>query len=518
MNAKQCLRCFALCSTIAALPAAGCQDNSQNCEFYNCNAGGQGGGGGAGGQGGGVLPGCVPSELGVGEVLRDDCGVFVSSSMGDDGNPGTITSPLATLEAALATGKTVYACGEDFALEAMLEVPAGSVVFGALDCAHGWAYAAESKTHVLGAVDVVAVKLASGQATTALYDLGIEAPSAMADGASSIALLADGATAELERCDVLAGNGAVGIAGETPASIGPNGEGTPGDDGLQGTDGCDGTTMLNPGGDSGHLMCGMTTVDGGIGGNGANGVTGGDGSDGQPQPGPMPNDGQNGVGEGNLGQCPGYPGAPGVPGPDGSGASGLPTLDASGYVGANGTSGTAGTPGQGGGGGGGGNNVCPPNNGAGPGGGGGGSGGCGGQAAPGGGPGGASIALLSVDATLTLTDVSLAAGGGGPGGAGAAGQPGGSGGQPGLAGAGGGACAGGQGGQGGDGGDSGGGLGGYSIALAFTGTAPTEMGTTMASAGAPGPGGAGGDGKAALDGEGGLGCARYDATAQRCTD
>ncbi len=37
-------------------------------------------------------------------------------------------------------------------------------------------------------------------------------------------------------------------------------------------------------------------------------------------------------------------------------------------------------------------------------------------------------------------------------------------------------------------------------------------------AGTAGPAGPGGDGKAALDGEAGLGCARYDAGANTCND
>src|SRR4051812_16806770 len=44
---------------------------------------------------GAVMPGCVPSDS-VGAVA-DTCGVFVSSSKGDDANEGTQEKPLKTL-------------------------------------------------------------------------------------------------------------------------------------------------------------------------------------------------------------------------------------------------------------------------------------------------------------------------------------------------------------------------------------------------------------------------------------
>jgi hypothetical protein len=42
----------------------------------------------------------VPSE--TAEPVGDECGVFVSSSLADDGNAGTKAAPFRTIEAALA--------------------------------------------------------------------------------------------------------------------------------------------------------------------------------------------------------------------------------------------------------------------------------------------------------------------------------------------------------------------------------------------------------------------------------
>jgi len=58
------------------------------------------------------------------------CGVFVSSTLGSDDNPGTIEHPLRSLEAAftlaLKMSRRVYACAEVFQEQA--EIPAGAAV------------------------------------------------------------------------------------------------------------------------------------------------------------------------------------------------------------------------------------------------------------------------------------------------------------------------------------------------------------------------------------------------------
>jgi hypothetical protein len=108
----------------------------------------------------------------------------------------------------------------------------------------------------------------------------------------------------------------------------------------------------------------------------------------------------------------------------------------------------------------------------------GGTGGCGGHGGGGGPAGGSSIALVVVEATVTLEDVMMAASRGGNGGAAGDGQTGGQKGSGGDSGAGAGtafsSCGGGDGGQGGLGGPGGGGQGGHSLGIAFQGSiAPT---------------------------------------------
>src|SRR5262245_19171435 len=60
--------------------------------------GGQSGTGGEGG-GGGPPAGCIPSE--ASGPVEDTCGVFVSSSMGDDGNAGSKAKLFKTIKARL---------------------------------------------------------------------------------------------------------------------------------------------------------------------------------------------------------------------------------------------------------------------------------------------------------------------------------------------------------------------------------------------------------------------------------
>lgn len=103
---------------------------------------------------------------------------------------------------------------------------------------------------------------------------------------------------------------------------------------------------------------------------------------------------------------------------------------------------------------------------------------------------------MSVNATLSLMDITLRTGAGGKGGEGGDGQYGAIGGIGGTGGLGAGAgsgtvpsCNGGAGGVGGSGGKGGGGRGGHSIAIAYTGDAPLDNVTFET--GTPGKGGLG---------------------------
>ncbi|WP_437623726.1 PGRS family protein [Sorangium sp. So ce1151] len=459
------------------------------------------------GRGSEVVPsGCVPSE--IDGAVDDACGVFVAST-GDDGSAGTQAKPVATLAEALRravekdTG--VYACAETF--EEAVELPAGIKLFGGLDCASGWRWVGETaKTVVAPSEDAIALKVMRGEEAVRIEDVSVRAADAQARGASSIAILVDGAEAELVRCELVAGNGADGVEGEdapseVPAQASPGNTGTDACSDLDGTPGPDVTLS---GGAQVVTECGAELSIGGGGGDGN--VTNGTGGDiGTPV---SPGNGAGGLGESsdgwncNVGGTNGGAGTGdnGTPGEAGSAASGLGALSSSGYAGVSGGVGGAGKPGQGGGGGGGakgGAAICPGGvRGAGASGGSGGAGGCGGLPGRGGGAGGASIALASVEGKVTLKDCVLKAGNGGKGGAGGDLQPGGAGGVGGVGGTGVGgsknACDGGKGGQGGNGGPGGGGLGGPSLAIAYRGEAVRQEGQTTLMPGTAGEGGPGG--------------------------
>ncbi|WP_437765502.1 PGRS family protein [Sorangium sp. So ce281] len=470
---------------------------------------------GSAGGGGSAPDECTPSERD--EPVENGCGVFVSSSLGDDSGEGVKEAPAKTLAAAIerirkenAPGR-IYACAEEFA-EAV-ELPAGVSLYGGLDCKRGWAWSEEAKTAIAGGPDQVALAVRGAEGTTHIEDVLVKAADAQTAGVSSIAVLVEGATVELARSELVAGNGAdgaPGVPGAEPAA--PDDPVPAAQAGATGSDGANACSDLDgsPGPDA--MLLGGAAVENACDGESSVGGKGGDGTiasglDGET--GMIGTAGQPGMGQPDAGdgwEClpgaglggPGSRGADGVPG---TGATGLGTLSSAGYVGVSGGEGTAGKPGQGGGGGGGAKglaNCSGGQPGAGASGGSGGAGGCGGKPGQGAGAGGASIALVSVDATVTLADCRLQAGHGGNGGRGGDLQPGGSGGDGGIGGTGvsGGsqdACDGGKGGKGGNGGPGGGGLGGPSFAIAFRGTPVAQVGTVELTQGTPGEGGRGGN-------------------------
>jgi hypothetical protein len=446
----------------------------------------------------------VPSDA-IGPV-DTSCGVFVSSSAGSDDNVGSQDKPWQTLQYAIdhAKGKPIYACNETFS-EA-IAVGGPITMYGALDCTNNWIYTPEKKSTVSAkpnaSGDTVALSMIQTAKNVSFFDFAFQSQSALAASSSSIAVLANGSVATFTRCDLTAGNGAVGVAGasETMMLMAPA-------TGANGGDACTSMTLVT-GGTTNINDCGGGDIS-----------TGGKGGDGELLSGGNADDGQSGTqGTGGKGQpmtdptkqwsCAvgmganfggGQTGSNGADGNPGAGAKGPGTLTAIGYAGNAGGDGTPGHSGQGGGGGAGvkgGNAICMGASGAGASGGAGGAGGCGGKPGLGGKPGGASIALVSAAAKITLVDCTLISGLGGDGGAGGDLQAGASGGQAGGGGVGkGGApdgCNGGKGGQGGNGGPGGGGLGGPSLGIAFTNVAPVQMGNTVIMKGTPGNGGKGG--------------------------
>ncbi|MCC6528590.1 MAG: PGRS family protein [Polyangiaceae bacterium] len=470
---------------------------------------------GDGGTGGTVSAGCVPASLPGGTPLPDSCvGVFVSGTLGNDTTgTGSRTAPYATLGKALEGAPlVVYACAAPTGDTATVTLPANTSLFGGLDCAD-WHYTGDKTALAPGAT--TALVLAPG-AGARVEDFHVESATATVPGASSIAVLANGATAALARVELVAGDGADGEAGNSPAASSA----------LDGTNGLNGNPALgaanscgatpNLGGDGGPKTCGGADVSGGKGGLAINdpgsigqeglqptAATTGDGGPGQQ----IANPGSHSCQQGQQG-------GDGTPGSDPTAVTGPGTLAATGYTGVPGSSGGPDTPGQGGGGGG--ASACTSGV-TGPSGGGGGSGGCGGVGATGGTAAGASIALLAFGGELTVSDATLTTGAGGAGGPGGNGQPGGFGGFiPGNAG-GAGACGGGAGGNGGPGGSGGGGLGGPSLGVASASAASVILTNPTYAVGAAGAGGLGGDGKGSLDGALGSRCASLDFDSGTCT-
>lgn len=434
-------------------------------------AGGAGGHGGVGGEGGG--PAC-PEDPAEGEA-GEDCGIFVSASGGDDGNPGTRELPVKTLSHAIALAKKgegrVYACAEVYTETITL---GGVSLYGGFDCAHDWTYvvAEEQRAEILAPPALAAITLVESATRSLVFDVRVIASDAVEPGASSIVVFAlPGSRASFRRAELIAGDGADGADGEDGSH-----NGQPAPKGLAGNDGSHACTMdVGLGGLAPITHCsdGTTSI-GGQGGN-ANELAANDGLAGIPAPDPnVLNHGAGGKGENaarGLACSAGNGGTHGKDGADGANALGYGKLTIHGHVGVAGGDGQPGLPGQGGGGGGAslGHAFCgaAPHGGAG--GGSGGSGGCGGRGGRGGQAGGASLVFALLSGGIHVDDVVLISGNGGRGGNGGALQPGGQGGLPGYGGTGfGGAsgpqngCAGGAGGAGGDGGNGGGGHGGHS--------------------------------------------------------
>jgi hypothetical protein len=446
---------------------------------------GTGGSGGTGGAGTGGTPiNCIPSENKG--LVEDSCGVFVSSSLGVDGNEadrGTKEKPFKSLTAALKKSNVarIYACAESF--DEPVTVSAAVELYGALDCKKSWDYVgATQKTMLTAKADNVPLTL-TGHAN--VEDFTITAAKAMASGGSSIAVLANGSTVSLTRCDLVAGDANDGDPGTSGGE-----QLLQADGGKVGGDAANIGTGSSKGGSGGvNMTCNLLGGDGGIGGPGA-GVDGTDGTAGDANQG-----GAKGSGDTGAGCTPGGQGGSGLPGPAVAGAKGEGTVDASGYHGVDGEAGNDGTKGKSGGGGGGSKAGISVH---GAGGGGGGAGGCGGNHGTGGKAGGSSVALMSINAGVALAECKVSAGKGGNGGLGGDGQLGQLGGAIGNGGMGGAVdpgCIGGAGGKGGNGSSGGGGLGGHSLGIAVTGSAPSlDMATQKAIApGAQGTGGLGGN-------------------------
>ena len=490
---------------------AGCTNIDTDCEInLNCPSGPSGSSGSStssasssSGTGGAPSTVCVPSM--TDQPVDETCGVFVAQSKGLDTNVGTKNKPFKTIGAAVASakGKPVYACADAQPYSESLVFSAKVELYGGLDC-KSWAYLGPTtKTTLTAKSDAFPLVVEATATDASVADFTVKAAASKVPGGSSIAVVVSGTSASFTRCSLVAGDASAGDAGASegapaaPAEAGKVG----GDAGAVGM----GSTVGGNGGQ--NNIC---SIAGGNGGNGG-AIMSGPGQDGLA--GDSGNGGAKGAGDIGLGCLPGGQGANGILGPTGSGAQGPGTIDASGYHGVDGKAGTNGGNGKSGGGGGGSQATSLVH---GAGGGGGGAGGCGGKLGGGGKAGGSSIALVSLSATVTVTDCKLGSGKGGNGGNGGDGQFGQLGGKIGDGGAGNGGvgsgCNGGKGGDGGIGGNGGGGLGGHSIGIAFTGTAPMLDDSTKGAItpGAAGSGGNGGGMDASLNGAPGNPAACWD--------
>lgn len=368
-------------------------------------------------------PNCDPAQ---GEIGASCAGVYVSSTLGSDDNPGTqdrpVRSAIKALEIAREGSRRVYLCAERFT-ESITVTP-GVELWGGLDCSTGWGYVGEAKrTTIAPEPGVIPLRFVAGEGIATVADVHAEAADAELPGGSSIAaFVSPGAVVEILRSELVTGRGAAGAPGQPgadfPAPSGPAGS--------PGGAACSATTVQ--GGAGGVNNCPGINPTGGLGGYG--GMTqGGSGATGTPEPVPNPlGTGLGGAGWSGGSLCEaGIEGAQGAPGLDGEGARGAGWITENGWEGVPGEDGTNGLPGQGGGAGGGsrgGAMFCGSALG-GASGGGGGAGGCGGLAGKGGGYGGSSIGLLTLSGDVTIRATSIRAAHGGDGGAGGPGQDGG---------------------------------------------------------------------------------------------
>jgi hypothetical protein len=441
----------------------------------------------------------------------EECGVFLSASLGNDANPGTRAEPVKTLQHAIdvaasgTTVKGVYACAETFA--EVVKLPAGVSLWGGLKCAEDWRVVSDP-TFVKPEEDAVPLTVEGKEGedpwpVSEIAHVRVEAVGATRPGGTSFAMLVtpfaavtlvhselltgDGAAPgggavalfledhtdlKMRDCSLVAGNGAEGADGKSGNSDPP----PRAQDAQPGAEAC--TAKVAPGAPASVAMLDDMVSRGGKGGDG--GVNGGtDGEDGTPDFDDDPRTsyyGGGGYGSSTSRDActDGRGGKSAKDRPTSMGGRDFGTMTRAGWVGSAGQDGVDGEPGQGGGGGGGtygGAMFCGTLPKGGASGGAGGAGGLGGLGGKGGGGGGSSFGVFMLGRSTLIKNTTIKTGSGGKGGSGGVGGTAGEG-QPGARGglgrggspAG---CRGGDGGRGGRGGWGGGGRGGHSLAFVY---------------------------------------------------
>jgi hypothetical protein len=419
-------------------------------------------------------------------IVSNTFGTFVSSTGSDSAGNGTRQAPYATIGKGAAAAKAaglidVFVCGSYAASVAVNATMDGRRIYGGFDCA-SWAWSASTKTSVAPAVQGPALTIAGLSSGVTFESFAFTSLSASASSASSVAAQISGSSGVLfNGCSFTAGTGMAGLSFTPPTTPLP----TP-------TPGISADSTDNNGGvTTPECKCPLT----GVSSYGAPGGTGGaiPTSGGSGLPSLSVNDG---AGASALPPPPascgnGQPGTGGGPGQDAVAATTNASIVSGQWTPSGGGNGLPGATAQGGGGGGGGFATAGTPNGNG--GGGGGCGGCGGAAGTGGGGGGSSIAVLTLQSSVTFQSCALKTNAAGGGGAGASGQSGATGASHGNSPNNG--CQGGSGGTGGTGGAGAGGAGGVSVGVVYEGPmAPTLDSATQAAistgnAGAKGLGG-----------------------------
>jgi hypothetical protein len=444
----------------------------------------------------------APDQTFIGTTAVSPASAIYVSTAGNDSNPGTETSPKATIQAGITAAAALSPVPDVYVSAGTYSEPSGLALESDVNIDGGytpgtWTRSLSATTTIEGAPQAALANDVTGITLQLLSLSGMSDPEV---DLSVYGLRAMDSSVALEWVSISVADGSPGAAGTS---------------GISGASSANGQAGGNDGGAGGAGGTSSIGAGGGSGGEGVEGENYGDtgGAGGGSDPGTAGNGGTSGscntVSSSNGGAGgPGGAGGAGAAGANGSGGSDSASSATEAWIGSDGASGSSGLNGSGGGGGGAGGGsdylggpfdteCLASSSGAGGGGGAGGSaGGEGTDGSFGGGSFGIYLwnSVASVDANCTVV-----AGSGGNGGTGGNGASGGSGGTAGAGGVGdenaGNGGTGGPGGAGGDSGSGGGGAGGPSIGV-FPGgssTATIASGATI-TFGAGGTGGAGGSG------------------------
>jgi hypothetical protein len=181
-----------------------------------------------------------PVEPKEGVVAEDGCGVFASSSLGDDANPGTRAAPVKTMARAIELAAQriiprVHACFETF--PEAVRVRGNLEIWGGFDCKNEWIHASSHEDTVLEPESDEVPLTFEAKSTSTIFDVTAHAVPASTPGGSSIGAVAlEGAVVHIHRGKLIGENGARG--GDGAPSHPMNQSATAGTHGVFGQDAC----------------------------------------------------------------------------------------------------------------------------------------------------------------------------------------------------------------------------------------------------------------------------------------